>query len=239
MKNYVKASAYSDIKNKIRNTVDEAVAAGPDGTTYWVDLDYDNAGNRWAVVFGWMDDGEGNPLLCGKIAYLPKNSGMQEYDMDWEMPYDEETGEVWDTELSISNGVGDADINWWIEQWDMIKNEYINTEDDGIESATKINCVGHNDSGQYYDLIDYFDVWGNEEDGWVVNNLGPIEEKIWISDDITEEELFNYLKDTIGYFNKNTKFSDVIIEWNDPDFIEFFQADNYYPFGRLQKSYTK
>ena len=113
------------------------------------------------------------------------------------------------------------------------------TTTDSVESAEKVECVGHSDPGQYFDLIDYFDVWGNEEDGWEVNNLGPIEEKIWISDDITEEELFNYLKDTIGYFNKDTKFSDVIIEWNDPDFIEFFQADNYYPLGRLQKSYTK
>lgn len=226
----------ADIRKQIEETIKEAESAGPNSTTYIVDLDNVD-GKRWAVVFGWVDySGDGKYELCGKVAY--NDSYMKDYDYDWIMPYDEETGEVWDTEVAITPN-DDFTIDWWIEQWDMIKKEYINAEDGSIESATKINCVGHNDPGQYYDLIDYFDVWGNEEDGWVVNNLGPIEEKIWISDDTTEEELFNFLKDNVGYFNRNTKFSDVIIEWNDPDFIEFFQSDNYYPLGRLQKSYTE
>ena len=108
-----------------------------------------------------------------------------------------------------------------------------------VESSEKIECVGHNDPGRYFDLVDYYDVWGNEEDGWEVNNLGVIEEGIWISDDTTEEELFNYLRDTIGYFNKDVKFSDVEIIWDSPEFIEFFDASNGYPLGRLQESYNK
>ncbi len=107
-----------------------------------------------------------------------------------------------------------------------------------INSSESINCVGHNDPGQYYDLIDYFDVLGNEDDGWEVNNLGPIEEKIWISDDITEDGLLDLLKD-IGYLNKDVKLSDVIFDWEEPYFIEIMQAKDYYPIGRLEKSYTK
>ena len=113
------------------------------------------------------------------------------------------------------------------------------TFDEVITSATDIECVGHNDPGQYYDLIDYFDVWGNEEDGWEVNDQAVVEEKIWISDDTTEEELFNYLKDTVGYFNRNTKFSDVEIQWYDSDFIEIFQASDGCPVCSLRKSYMK
>ena len=227
----------ADVVNRIIDTIKEAESDGPSGTTYIVDLDYDDKGNRWAVVLGWVDyDGDGEYKLWGKIAYLPKNSYMKEYDYDWEMPYDEETGEVWDTEISNPDAY---DVSWWLDQWEMIKKEYINVEDENIESATKINCVGHNDPGQYYDLIDYFDVWGNEEDGWEVNDQAVVEEKIWISDDTTEEELFNYLKDTVGYFNRNIKFSDVEIQWYDPDFIEIFQASDGCPVCSLRKSYTK
>lgn len=227
----------ADVVNRIIDTIKEAESDGPSSTTYIVDLDYDDKGNRWAVVLGWVDyDGDGEYKLWGKIAYLPKNSGMSDYDYDWMMPYDKETGEVWDTEISNPDAY---DASWWLDQWEMIKKEYINAEDEDIESATNVNCVGHNDPGQYFDLIDYFDVWGNEEDGWEVNDQSVVEEKIWISDDTTEEELFNYLKDTVGYFNKNTKFSDVEIQWYDPDFIEIFQASDGCPVCSLRKSYTK
>lgn len=227
----------ADIVNRIIDTIKEAEADGPSSTTYIVDLDYDDKGNRWAVVLGWVDyDGDDEYKLWGKIAYLPKNSYMKEYDWDWMMPYDEETGEVWDTEISNPDAF---DAAWWLDQWELIKKEYINAGDEDIESATKINCVGHNDPGRYFDLIDYFDVWGNEDDGWEVNDQTVVEEKIWISDDTTEEELFNYLKDTVGYFNRNTKFSDVEIQWNDPDFIEIFQASDGCPVCSLRVSYME
>ena len=114
-----------------------------------------------------------------------------------------------------------------------------NTDTIEINSSESINCVGHNDPGRYFDLIDYFDVWGNEEDGWEVNDQTVVEDKIWISDDTTEEELFNYLKDTVGYFNRNTKFSDVEIQWDDPDFIEIFQASDGCPVCSLRVSYRE
>ena len=321
----------ADVVNRIIDTIKEAESDGPSSTTYIVDLDYDDKGNRWAVVLGWVDyDGDDEYELWGKIAYLPKNSYMKEYDWDWLMPYDEETGEVWDTEIS---NPGASDASWWLDQWELIKKEYINAQDKDIESSTKINCVGHNDyksdelyysdnfctmrylgdgyalytdrsgdyfpvplrwaekiidlfshgdikkachyidmakekqpkdfsydkyvnsstaincvghndPGQYYDLIDYFDVYydgyGEDDDfgGWKVNNLGPIEEHLWIPDDITEDGLLDFLKD-IGYLNKDVKLSDVIFDWEEPYFIEITQAKDYYPIGRLQKSYEQ
>ena len=32
-----------------------------------------------------------------------------------------------------------------------------------------------------YDLVDYFDVWGNEEDGFEVNNLAIVENDLLVS----------------------------------------------------------
>ena len=58
---------------------------------------------------------------------------------------------------------------------------------DSVESAEKIECVGHNDPGRYFDLVDYYDVWADEDGGWQVNDVSIIERDIWISDDTTEE----------------------------------------------------
>ena len=81
-----------------------------EGTYYWK-LDVDSNGNQWAIVLGWQDGYEedetddctdGTWRLCAKLAYQPVNSMMQcDYDIDWLMPYNEETGEVDDNELSI------------------------------------------------------------------------------------------------------------------------------------------
>lgn len=144
---------------------------------------------------------------------------------------------VIDDASAIDSQIRPNNVQDLIDEYVLKATEFENGS--SVESATKINCVGHNDPGRYFDLIDYFDVWGNEEDGWEVNDQTVVEEKIWISDDTTEEELFNYLKDTVGYFNRNTKFSDVEIQWYDPDFIEIFQASDGCPVCSLRVSYRK
>ena len=45
----------------------------------------------------------------------------------------------------------------------------------------------------YYKLVDYFDVWGNPIDGYEVNDLTTVEEHIYIDDDVTEDEIVEYL----------------------------------------------
>ena len=94
-------------------------------------------------------------------------------------------------------------------------------------------------SGKYYDLVDYFDVWGNEEDGWEVNNQSVEADDIFISDDTTDEELLDYLKG-IRYFNQDVKLSDIYIDWGDGDFIEIFKADDMMPICSLRiNEYSK
>lgn len=95
---------------------------GKEGTWfYW--LDRDEKDNDWAIVVGWQDGYEEDPeddctdgswRLCAKVAYQPWNSVMQcDYDIDWTMPYDEETGEVDDVEMSIYQ---DSDLRG-IAEW--------------------------------------------------------------------------------------------------------------------------
>lgn len=49
-----------------------------------------------------------------------------------------------------------------------------------------------------YQLVNYFDVWGNAEDGWEVNNMCIEEENLWLDDDCTDKEIADYLV-KIGY----------------------------------------
>jgi len=182
MKKYVKASSDSNIRQKVRNTITEALSDGPSSTTYCVNLDYDDDGNQWAVVFGWIDDGDGNPLFCGKVAYLPKNSGMSEYDYDWMMPYDEETGEVWNTEIEFTSA-DDSNIDWLLEQWEEIQQEYINRVDFYEDSDAEI------------------DLWNDEsetDDIWESTNIRGRKKIMSVSSGIrkmTQKQIKDYVRD--------------------------------------------
>lgn len=86
------------------------------------------------MVFAWQDgfgdkydDSQyhrGEYRICGKLAY--NDSYMKEYDMDWLMPYDEDTGEVYDTECSFED-MADAEqaALWWDECWEHIRSVYM------------------------------------------------------------------------------------------------------------------
>lgn len=78
----------------------ETIKKSP-STTCWHTIDEDS-NYTWAIVFGETDDG-----IAGKVAYCPLNSAMNEYDIDWMMPFDSENGNVDDTEILI----GDTDDN--------------------------------------------------------------------------------------------------------------------------------
>lgn len=79
-------------------------------TYYWI-LGEDENNNDWAIVLGRSggfeedendDCIDGTYRICTKVAYQPNNSIMQcDYDIDWLMPYNEESGDVDDTEISI------------------------------------------------------------------------------------------------------------------------------------------
>jgi len=83
-----------------------------------------------------------------------------------------------------------------------------------------------------FELIDYFDVWGNEIDGFGVNNLckfGIIE----FADYPTELQIQNAFK-KIEYWNKSVKRTQWRIDGNsDADFIEIEQKKDGRPLCRL------
>lgn len=93
-----------------------------------------------------------------------------------------------------------------------------------------------NESYGVYDLINYFDVWGNEEDGWDVNNLSRDETDIYISDDLTDEEIVDYLIDEVGFLSPQARGN--VEVWNDGDMIEFSVASTGEPLGRLERTRT-
>ena len=79
------------------------------GCWYWT---LGNIGSyTFAVVMGWepgYEDDPDDPLcdenhhLAIKLACQPDNSAMQcDFDVDWEMPYDPETGDVDDTSTAV------------------------------------------------------------------------------------------------------------------------------------------
>lgn len=92
------------------------------GTYHWPLEERD--GNDWAIVLGWSpgfeEDGtkytDGTYGLCAKVAYQPSNSMLQcDYDVDWLMPYDE-SGEVYDTEISISDDT-ESIVDWLLKTY--------------------------------------------------------------------------------------------------------------------------
>ena len=102
--------------------------------------------------------------------------------------------------------------------------------------ASNKKAVKASESAPHYELVDYFDVWGNPEDGFEVNNLAVIEDDIVISDDSTDEEILDYLINTIGWLSPDAKTK---VEVNDlgDGFIEFEVAETGEPLGRLQLKY--
>jgi hypothetical protein len=86
-----------------------------------------------------------------------------------------------------------------------------------------------------YTVVDYFDVWGNTEDGWEVNNLAKVGE-IEVQDYTNYIEIVDKLMD-IEYFAFGNK-EDVVAQleiYNDYDMIEIFRKDNDMPICRLER----
>ena len=113
--------------NEFVNAVSYMKKTKFNGTYRWI-LGRDANKNDWAIVLGWAygfdetendDCTDGAYRMCVKLAYQPWNSVMQcDYDLDWTMPYDEETGEVDDTEFAIyPNTNFEEAIDWLLERY--------------------------------------------------------------------------------------------------------------------------
>ena len=104
-----------------------------------------------------------------------------------------------------------------------------------IEDVTMVENKEMNESIENYNkykLVDYFDVWGNEEEGYEVNNLAVIADDIVMSDDRTNQEILDFLVD-IGYLVTNDLNKIEVVD--DGDVIEFFEIETGCPIGRLER----
>lgn len=84
-----------------------------------------------------------------------------------------------------------------------------------------------------YELIDYFDVWGNVLDGWRVNNQCVLLRDLQISDKATDKEIISCLVDIkfIPYHEKDK----VGLRWLDNSNAEIFIKRTLKPLGQLCK----
>lgn len=90
------------------------------------------------------------------------------------------------------------------------------------------------DEGSKYKLINYFDVWGNEEDGYEVNDLCVEETDIFIADDSTDQEVLSLLV-RIGFLTTDDPEKVCVI--NNGDMIEIESVEDGCPLGRLEREF--
>lgn len=88
--------------------------------------------------------------------------------------------------------------------------------------------------GSKYRLINYFDVWGNEEDGYEVNDLCVEETGIFIADDSTDQQVLNLLV-RIGFLTTDDPEKVCVI--NNGDMIEIESVEDGCPLGRLEREF--
>lgn len=248
------------INNEIRDFVKRALEAFKGGYegTYFYKLGYSEFHDGiWAIAIGWSDgfdpndtDGisDGNGFkVCAKLAY--SDGYMQsDYDMDWIMPYDEETGDVDDTDSAISANPEDAldYVAWLLKRWNEDYANYV--ADEEIFDSRKVK-----DSADAWTAWVYNDVyrvpvnpdfdWDSvDEDSvspedytWEVNNQYPFEEPLYIEYDMSDEELVTYLIE-MGCLEGYTP-DDLYIDWTDGDMIIIEQAADGMPVCYIQKDY--
>ena len=84
-----------------------------------------------------------------------------------------------------------------------------------------------------YEVVDYFDVWGNDEDGYTVNN-SIVSGKVELDKDATNAEIIHTLKD-FGILGEYANEDTIAIEGDDM-FMELFGKDNDYPICLLREA---
>jgi hypothetical protein len=87
--------------------------------------------------------------------------------------------------------------------------------------------------GDTYRVVNYFDVWGNEQDGWEVNNLCE-EGYITVKDYTNVEEIVKALQNMERPFLNEQASAEALEVMNDYEFIEFYEKRNGCPLFRLE-----
>lgn len=84
-----------------------------------------------------------------------------------------------------------------------------------------------------YALVNYFDVVGNKQDGYEINNCCVEETGITITDDATEKDILKYLVQ-IGFLTTSDRRK-VHIDVTDSNTLEIYAVKDNYPIGSLRK----
>lgn len=84
-----------------------------------------------------------------------------------------------------------------------------------------------------YKLIDYYDVLGNKEDGYEVNDVYTRITGVEITDNTTDEDIINYLK-SINFLIESATTETIEIDGDD-FCIELTEKETGYPLGRLER----
>lgn len=103
--------------------VKEMCEHGDEGGVWYFELAQGDDGRRWAVVVGPDDeeaDGDG-PRARAKVAYIEADAGVWcDYDVDWTMPYDEGTADVWDTDIYVAPSNAASTLVWLLGEFDAM-----------------------------------------------------------------------------------------------------------------------
>lgn len=86
-----------------------------------------------------------------------------------------------------------------------------------------------------YKVVDYFDVWGNEEEGFEVNNLATIG-TIEISDYTNYHDILRKLVE-INFLTSDIPVGDILDQlsiYNEYEIIEFSELNSDKPLFRLE-----
>jgi len=85
-----------------------------------------------------------------------------------------------------------------------------------------------------YDLIHYFDVWGNPVDGWEVNNQCVEFDDLNIDDSCTRKEIITFLK-SIGFLSTNDMLRFIVDDYTYDGVIEIYERKGYKPLCSLRE----
>ena len=97
------------------------------------------AKNDICICMGWHDDGE-DGSIAWKIGQQSFRNAMQtDLDIDFDMPYDPETGDVYDT-LSYLDGADSRDFDW-----DSLADEMNSTAQEVYEYACEVDGTDDDD----------------------------------------------------------------------------------------------
>ncbi len=122
-------STGESLKTLIRIVAKDVLKDKDFAKTWYIDFARDEA-RIWSVVMCWSQEGD-EEFVLAKVGYRAANSLMTEYDIDFVMPYNEETSEVDDLECMYYPGTQAYEIaNDMYRAYEHVMHEYLLDEDE-------------------------------------------------------------------------------------------------------------